>query len=138
MKKSLNDIFKECAEAAGFYSCMYARRGEANYLMDTIKHYPVLLRSFDEKISETNIAATRRRMTTLYFCDALGKSDPDTETEIKPIVEKMEARAFEFISILRSAGIEVSPITGATLFYGKFDALVAGVTLNATLTYNMC
>lgn len=138
MKKSLNDIFKECAEAAGFHSYMYTRKGEANYLMDVIKQYPVLLRAFDEKISETNITATRRRMTTLYFCDALGNVDPDTETEIKPIVEKMETRAFDFINNLRSAGIEVSPIVGATPFYGKFDALVAGVTLSVTLTYNMC
>lgn len=138
MKKSINEIFRECAEAEGLCSYMYARIAEANYLMDDVKQYPVLLRQFNETISETKLSVTRRRTTTLYFCDALGKAEPDTETEVQPIVEKMEERAFAFINRLRSMGLEVELVSNATPFYGKFDALVAGVTLSATITYNIC
>ena len=138
MKKSINEIFRECAKADGMCTCMYARIAEANYLMDDVKQYPVLLRQFNETISETKLSVTRRRTTTLYFCDALGKAEPDTETEVQPIVEKMEERAFAFINRLRSMGLEVELVFNATPFYGKFDALVAGVTLSATITYNIC
>lgn len=138
MKKSINEIFRECAEAEGLCSYMYARIAEANYLMDDVKQYPVLLRRFNETISETRMSDMRRRTTTLYFCDALGKAEPDTETEVQPIVEKMEERAFAFINRLRSMGLEVELVSNATPFYGKFDALVAGVTLSATITYNIC
>lgn len=138
MKKNINEIFRECAKADGMCTCMYARIAEANYLMDDVKQYPVLLRQFNETISETKLSVTRRRTTTLYFCDALGKAEPDTETEVQPIVEKMEERAFAFINRLRSMGLEVELVSNATPFYGKFDALVAGVTLSATITYNIC
>lgn len=138
MKKSINEIFRECAKADGMCTCMYARIAEANYLMDDVKQYPVLLRQFNETISETKLSVTRRRTTTLYFCDALGKAEPDTETEVQPIVEKMGERAFAFINRLRSMGLEVELVSNATPFYGKFDALVAGVTLSATITYNIC
>lgn len=138
MKKSINEIFRECAKADGMCTCMYARIAEANYLMDDVKQYPVLLRQFNETISETKLSVTRRRTTTLYFCDALGKAEPDTETEVQPIVEKMEERAFAFINRLRSMGLEVELVSNATPFYGKFDALVAGVALSATITYNIC
>ena len=138
MKKSINEIFRECAKADGMCTCMYARIAEANYLMDDVKQYPVLLRQFNETISETKLSVTRRRTTTLYFCDALGKAEPDTETEVQPIVEKMEERAFAFINRLRSMGLEVELVSNATPFYGKFDALVAGVTLSVTITYTIC
>ena len=138
MKKSINEIFRECAKADGMCTCMYARIAEANYLMDDVKQYPVLLRQFNETISETKLSVTRRRTTTLYFCDALGKAEPDTETEVQPIIEKMEERAFAFINRLRSMGLEVELVSNATPFYGKFDVLVAGVTLSATMTYNIC
>lgn len=138
MKESINEIFRECAEAEGLCSYMYTRIAEANYLMDDVKQYPVLLRQFNETISETRMSDMRRRTTTLYFCDALGKAEPDTETEVQPIVEKMEERAFAFINRLRSMGLEVELVSNATPFYGKFDALVAGVTLSATITYNIC
>lgn len=138
MKKSINEIFRECAEAEGLCSYMYARIAEANYLMDDVKQYPVLLRQFNETISETRMSDMRRRTTTLYFCDALGEAEPDTETEVQPIVEKMEERAFAFINRMRSMGLEVELVSNATPFYGKFDALVAGVTLSATMTYNIC
>lgn len=136
--RSLSKILKECAEAEGLCSYMYARIAEANYLMDDVKQYPVLLRQFNETISETRMSDMRRRTTTLYFCDALGEAEPDTETEVQPIVEKMEERAFAFINRLRSMGLEVELVSNATPFYGKFDALVAGVTLSATITYNIC
>lgn len=138
MKKSLNDLFKQCAEAGGFHTYMYARIAEANYLMDNVTQYPVLLRQFNETVAETKLRNVRRRTATLYFCDALGKAEPDTETEVRPIVEKMEARAFEFIDRLRAEGVEVGPVTNAVPFYGKFDVLVAGISLSVTLTYSIC
>lgn len=138
MKTNLNDLFRKCAEAGGLHSYMYARIAEANYLMDDVTQYPVLLRQFNETISETNLPMVRRRTTTLYFCDALGKVEPDTETEVRPVVEKMEARAFEFIARLRAEGVEIGPVLNAVPFYGKFNVLVAGVSLSVTLTYKIC
>ena len=88
MRKSLSEILRECAESEGLCTYMYARIAEANYLMDDVRQYPVLLRQFNETISETRMSATRRRTTKFYFCDALGKAEPDTETEVQPIVEK--------------------------------------------------
>lgn len=136
--KSISTIFKDCAKKSGLNTYMYARLGEANYLMDKVKQYPVLLRLFNEKIGETHIPEIRRRTTTLYFCDALGKADPDTETEVMPVVEKMETRAFDFLSQLRKEGVDVSLVSDVTPYYAKFDAFVAGVYLTVTLTYNIC
>ena len=68
----------------------------------------------------------------------MGKVEPDTETEVRPIVEKMEERAFAFIARLRKTGIEVEIIAEATPFYGKFNTLVAGISMPVTLTYNLC
>lgn len=138
MKDNINNILKECAESEGLCSYMYARISEANYLMDDVKQYPVLLRQFNETISETKIWDTRKRTTTLYFCDALGKAEPDTETEVQPIVAKMEEKAFSFINRLRNMGIGIDTVTGIKPFYGKFDVLVAGVTVTVTMTYNIC
>ena len=49
--KNINDILKECADAEGLCTYMYARIGEANRLMDDVRQFPVLLRQFDETIS---------------------------------------------------------------------------------------
>lgn len=136
--KNINDILKECAEAEGLCTYMYARIGEANYLMDSVKQYPVFLRQFNETISETSIDDRRTRTSTFFFCDALGSAEPDTETEVKPVVDRMENVAFSFISHLRRLGVQVERVTGSTPFYGKFDALVAGVSMTITMTYNVC
>lgn len=87
-EKSINEIFRECAKADGMCTCMYARIAEANYLMDDVKQYPVLLRQFNETISETKLSVTRRRTTTLYFCDALGKAEPDTRPRCSLLSKK--------------------------------------------------
>lgn len=136
--KSITAIFKECAKASGLHTYMYARIKEANYRMDDVKHFPVLLRLFNDKIAETNIDTIRRRTTTLIFCDALGKAEPDTETEVMPIVEKMETRAFEFMNQLRQRGVEVQLVSDMTPFYNRFDSLVAGVSVTITMTYSIC
>lgn len=135
---SLNDIIKRCAADSGLHTVMYARMGEANVRMEEVTQYPVLLRLFNERIAETNIRMRRSRRTTLYFGDALGEVEPDTEMTVAPVVEKMEQRAFDFIASLRKAGIEVSLVSNMTPFVGKFDALIAGVKCDLTLTYNIC
>lgn len=136
--KSINDIFKECAKASGLHTYMYARIGEANYRMDDVRQFPVVLRLFNETIAETKFDTVRRRTTSLIFCDSLGKAEPDTETEVMPIVERMENRAFEFIENLRRRGIEVQTVTNMTPFYSRFDSLVAGVSVTVMLTYGTC
>lgn len=136
--KSINNIFKECATASGLHTYMYARIKEANYRMDDVRQFPVVLRLFNEAVSETKFDMMRRRTTSLIFCDSLGKAEPDTETEVMPIVEKMEALAFEFIDSLRRHGIEVQSVSGMTPFYSRFDSLVAGVSVTLTLTYSVC
>lgn len=135
---NINEIFKECAKIAQLHSFMYARLDEANYLMDDTMSYPVLLRLFNETISETSTRDVYKRKTTLYFCDALGKAEPNTETEVMPVVQKMESRAMTFIAELRKHGVEVDMISNMTPYYGRFDALVAGVTVEVTMTYRNC
>ena len=135
---SINNIFKECAKAIGLHTYMYARIKEANYRMDDVRQFPVVLRLFNETVSETKIDMMRRRTTSLIFCDALGKAEPDTETEVMPIVEKMEVLAFDFINNLRQHGIEVQLVSSMTPFYSRFDSLVAGVSVTITLTYPIC
>lgn len=135
---NLNQVFKECAKASNLHTYMFARINEANYRMDDVKEFPVLLRLFNETISETNNVDERRRTTTLIFCDALGKAEPDTESEVMPVVEKMENRAFEFVENLRRRGIDVQIISNVTPFYNRFDSLVAGVSMNITMTYSVC
>lgn len=84
MRKSLSKIFEDAAKECGVNTCLYARIKEANYLLDYVKEYPVMLRLFQEPIYETNLTNRRRRRTTLYFLDALGKPEPDTQTEAAP------------------------------------------------------
>lgn len=136
--KNINDILKECAEADGLYTYMYARMGEANRLMDDVRQFPVLLRQFDETISETRIIGEERRTGKIYFCDALGDPEPDTESEVSPVVERMKMTAFSFLGRLRSMGVQVDVVTDATPFYARFDALVAGVSMTISMTYNVC
>lgn len=136
--RDINKILKSCAEAEGLCTYMYARIGEANYLMDNVSQYPVLLRQFDEMISETSVSGEERRTGKIYFCDALGTAEPDTQSEVSPVVERMKASAFAFVSRLRGMGVTVDRVTDATPFCGKFDALVAGVSMTITMTYNVC
>lgn len=138
MKRSLNEIFRECAEACGLHTYMYARLGEVNYRMDDVFEYPVMLRLFNESISETNVRMQRMRRTTLYFCDALGEPEPDTELDVAPIVDKMERMAFEFVGELKRRGITVGQITAMTPFIDQFDVLCAGVKCDVVVTYSIC
>ena len=136
--RKLSDIFRECAEKCGLHTYMFARLGEANYRMDEVYQYPVVLRLFNETISETSLAMVRRRRTTLYFCDALGEAEPDTEFDVSPITDEMERRAMEFIDELRRNGITVERITSMTPFINQFDVLSAGVRCEMTFTYKVC
>ena len=90
-----------------------------------------------EPIYETNLTNRRRRRTTLYFLDALGKPEPDTQTEAAPIADRMEQMAFSLIDNLRRNGIEVQ-VESLQGVVEKLDALAAGVEAKLVLTYNVC
>lgn len=137
MRKSLSKIFEDAAKECGVNTCLYARIKEANCLLDYVKEYPVMLRLFQEPIYETNLTNRRRRRTTLYFLDALGKPEPDTQTEAAPIADRMEQMAFSFIDNLRRNGIEVQ-VESLQGVVEKLDALAAGVEAKLVLTYNVC
>lgn len=137
--KNINDILKECAEAEGLCTYMYARRGEANTLLEYVTQYPVLLRQFDETISETGIEGEERRTGRLYFFDTLGKVEADTQSEVMPVTERMKGVAFSFFNRLRSMGVQVATVTDLTPYQAiMFDALVAGCYATVTMTYNIC
>lgn len=136
--KNINDILKECAEEEGLYTYMYARMGEANTLLDYVTQYPVLLRQFDETISETKIAGEERRTGRLYFFDTLGKAEADTQSEVMPVTERMKSVAFSFFNRLRSMGVQVDTVTDLTPYQAMFDCLVAGCYATVTMTYNIC
>lgn len=136
--KDINDILKECAEAEGLCTYMYARKGEANCLMDNVTQYPVLLRQFDETIGETRITGERTRTGRLYFMDALGIPEPSTQEDVLPVVRRMEDAAFSFFDRLRSMGVKVDRVTDMTPYYAIFDSLAAGVYATVTMTYNIC
>ncbi len=137
--KPINEIIKQCAAESGLKSYMFARINEANYLMDDIKEYPVMLRQFNDSVTEgpNKIRGMQTRTTTLYFCDLMGEVEPDTETVTLPIVERMESAVFSFIESLRRMNVQVEITAPITPFVGKFDALVTGVQCGLRLSYSM-
>ncbi len=137
MMKTLNDTLEHCATHSGFPTYLYARMGEANVHMDEVTQFPAIVRAFNETIYETKIKNTRRRKSTLYFCDALGEAEPNTSYSVAPIIDKIEMRAFAFVDNMRHNNIEIE-IQSATPFVGRFDALVAGIKMELTMTYSMC
>ena len=136
--RKLGDIFRECAEKCGLHTYMYARLGEANYRMDAVYQYPVVLRLFNETISETSISTVRKRRTTLYFCDDMGEAEPDTEFDVSPITDKMEQCAMDFIEELRRNNVTVERVTAMTPFINQFDVMAAGIKCDITFTYKIC
>lgn len=134
---SLNDHIDKAAEACGFGSYIYARLKETNYILGTITDYPVLVRQFFETITPTNIDRVYNRSSRFLFCDDLGESEPDTETEVMPIVEKMIDRSAEFFDELEKRGVEVQ-VQKIVPFAARFDQLVCGVECEVTMTYSTC
>ena len=134
---NLNNTIANCAKESGLHTYFYVRRGEVNVRLDDAYDYPVLLRMFEERITPGRLHNQRRRTTTLFFCDSLGLAEPDTATEVLPIISKMEDRAFGFFERLRAAGVEVD-IAYLEPFAEKFDVLCAGVRCEVTMTYNQC
>lgn len=134
---NLNDTIKSCSEKSGLRTYYFVRRREANVRLDAEYDYPIILRLFEERIFPGRLLSQRRRTTTLFFMDALGIADPDTVSEVQPVVEKMEQRAFDFFEQLRSVGVEVE-IGNMEPFAGMFDVRAAGVKCDVTFTYNQC
>lgn len=134
---TLNDLINKAAEACGFGSYVYARLKETNYILGTITQYPVVVRQFFETITPTDLDRVYKRSSRFLFCDDLGEAEPDTVTQVMPIVEEMIDRSAEFFEALQDRGIEVQ-VTKITPFVARFDQLVCGVECEATITYSTC
>lgn len=134
---TLNDHINKAAEACGFGSYVYARLKETNYILGTITQYPVVVRQFFETITPTDLDRIYKRSSRFLFCDDLGEAEPDTVTQVMPIVEEMIDRSAEFFEALQDRGIEVQ-VTKITPFVARFDQLVCGVECEATITYSTC
>ena len=133
----LNDHINKAAEACGFGSYIYARLKETNYILGTISEYPVVVRQFFETITPTALDRVYKRSARFLFCDDLGQSEPDTVTQVMPIVEEMIDRSAEFFEALQGRGIEVQ-VTKIIPFVARFDQLVCGIECEATMTYSTC
>ena len=120
---SLNDHIDKAAGACGFGSYIYARLKETNYILGTITEYPVVVRQFFETITPTDLDGVYKRASKFLFCGDLGEAEPDTATQVMPIVEEM---------------IDRSQVTKITPFAARFDQLVCGVECEATMTYSTC
>lgn len=134
---SLNDHIDKAAGACGFGSYIYARLKETNYILGTITEYPVVVRQFFETITPTDLDGVYKRASKFLFCGDLGEAEPDTATQVMPIVEEMIDRSAEFFEALRDRGVEVQ-VTKITPFAARFDQLVCGVECEATMTYSTC
>ena len=119
---SLNDHIDKAAGACGF---------------GTITEYPVVVRQFFETITPTDLDGVYKRASKFLFCGDLGEAEPDTATQVMPIVEEMIDRSAEFFEALRDRGVEVQ-VTKITPFAARFDQLVCGVECEATMTYSTC
>lgn len=93
---SLNDHIDKAAGACGFGSYIYARLKETNYILGTITEYPVVVRQFFEMITPTDLDGVYKRASKFLFCGDLGEAEPDTATQVMPIVEEMIDRSAEF------------------------------------------
>lgn len=136
-KNSLNDHIRKAAEDCGFGSYLYARLKETNYILGSISKYPIVVRNFFETITPSEIDLTYARTTQFLFCDDLGESEPDTETQVMPIVEDMIIKSEEFFNALIRRGLDVN-ILRITPFIARFDELVCGIECEATITYSAC
>ncbi len=134
---TLNDHINKAAEACGFGSYIYARLKETNYILGAITAYPVVVRNFFETITPTNLDRVYNRAARFLFCDDLGDAEPDTQTQVMPIVEEMIDRSVEFFEALQNRGVEVQ-VTKITPFVARFDQLVCGVECEVTMTYSTC
>ena len=117
---SLNDHIDKAAGACGFGSYIYARLKETNYILGTITEYPVVVRQFFETITPTDLDGVYKRASKFLFCGDLGEAEPDTATQVMPIVEEMIDRSAEFFEALRDRGVEVQ-VTKITPFAARFD-----------------
>ena len=134
---TLNDRIGSAAGACGFGSYSYARLNETNYILGTITEYPVVVRQFFETITPTDLDGVYKRASKFLLCDGLGDAEPDTVTQVMPMVEEMNGRADEFFDALQNRGVEVQ-LVKITPFVARFDQLVCGVECEVTMTYSDC
>lgn len=139
---NIDKVIEECAKDCGLPTYLYARIREANVRMDDVKEFPMLWRQFNDRIGFTKFEGQRRRNCTFHFLDLLSNGEPDTDTEVLPLVSDMETRCYAFLKKLKSAGCDFD-MTAVTLTptveYLKYlDTFVAGIRCEIAFTYNIC
>ena len=134
---TLNDHIETAARECGFGSYVYARMKETNYILGSIDRYPVVVRSFFETITPTDLDRVYRRAARFLFCDDLGSAEPDTVTQVMPLVEEMIDRSADFFRALGRRGLEVD-VQRITPFVARFDQLVCGVECEVSILYSTC
>ncbi len=128
----IDEILTAACRAIG-YSYRHARKSEANVLVDARRDFPMVLRQFPSK--ETKNIVTKV-VCTLYFCDALGIVDPDTEGQVQPRVSRMGDDQMELLEALRADQRVVGATFGDCVgFSGLFDAQLCGVAVDFIIEY---
>lgn len=132
---NITEIINQTAAECGI-TVVFARVEESKLILDKVRSFPILVRSFAESVSEGK-NGYRVRRTMLYFCDSVAKQ-ADTATKVAPVCDKMEALAFDFFAKLRKKGVTVEIQGGLMPQKSNLKAEEAGMLVTVSLTYNPC
>lgn len=139
---NIDRLIAEIAEGCGLNTYFFARINEANLRLQDIQNYPILWRQFNEEIRYTKFENEREVRTTFHFLDQLPQYNPDTDTEVLPIIRRMDQACHDFLQCLNRNGVKIK-ISGVsvvpTVEYARTLTLpLAGVRCNVTFTYRIC
>lgn len=139
---NIDKLIAEVAEGCGLNTYFFARVNEANLRLQDIQNYPILWRQFNEEIRYTKFENEREVRTTFHFLDQLPQRNPDTETEVMPIIRRMDQACHMFLLCMKKHGVKID-MQGITVIptveYARtLNLPLAGVRCNLTFTYRTC
>lgn len=133
---TIGEIIRKCANDIGIASCVVGKTKEINYKLENTDTFPVLLVWFNWTERPTDFVGEMERQATFTVAELLpDQSSPDCQYDVLPATDRMSELSLDFVERLKSYGIEVTNVQLTPNVY-YFDRLLAGVTLNVTMTYN--
>ncbi len=138
----IDRIIEQTARDCGLNTYFFARVKEANLRLSDIQNYPILWRQFNDEIQYTKLKNERRIKTTFHFLDQLPSHNPDTMTEVLPIVRRMDSACRIFLESLKFQGVELRlaglTVTPTVEYARTLNLPLAGVRCDVTFTYSLC
>lgn len=132
---NITNVINKTAQECGA-KVIFARVEESKLILDTIREFPIIIRTFAESITEVK-NGRKKRTCMFYFCNSVS-AKADTATKIAPVVDDMEQLADNFFKKLRSQGVEVAQLGGYKPQVSRLKNNEAGILATVDLTYNSC